>query len=764
LRTQIDAALSREKSSEKKRRIQIEGEKKEKEIVAKQQIILNLETVAQDVQRLQFTFLLLGNLNSLGRVNKYFNHLIFGKKGFVRTQMTVAIANAGLALSQVPSIMTAMVAAETLKEKKEWNEERDRAYYFIKNALKLTSLTFDYPREPRTMFINTFLEYTQRMGPRLESVICTENILFRWSRFLSEKVTPWMFVGMIPPGLQRGLTRTSFERDMMAANSILKQCRNLRQLIFRRPHYPFRFLATQHYASASQVYILMNGIMHPNILLVKDIGTSVATELISLRHVDRKAHPDIYRRLPRTLQEFQSNQHLPTALLGAFADDCDKFVSLHVDYLDFRPLQDQPDGNFEDRHIYATLNPQHFDLRHAAAADGLDRFSKKFASTMQILSFASNTVILEKHPTLRSFPAKFPNLKKLRWVIVPVPEIQAAGIQSLTTLATLYPTYFEDMRAVADACPDLEYLEIYWSKDSWSLLEYFLKKCPRLKTLGFILGVLLGDDRVFKENNDEIANQLLPKLVELKLAIELSQIHVVPSGGFMHMANRTEDWTVWKPWQKEEKEKEKEEKSEKKKQFSFDFPSLQSALEEEPLEMETQEAQPEEKEEEKDIFERQPTGADPESARASKMDVDSEQNTDLLRAVSNEDVLEQEPKQDFDVESIAAKNTDFVHVVDTRGNTQLVVMRISTDKPFIGVATHAHTIHMTENSGLGHATINGQQYKLARSSQLKIPKGANFTIETLASDLHLSTMYTPPKYPEKTVYLTRTHAELDARS
>jgi mannose-6-phosphate isomerase-like protein (cupin superfamily) len=114
------------------------------------------------------------------------------------------------------------------------------------------------------------------------------------------------------------------------------------------------------------------------------------------------------------------------------------------------------------------------------------------------------------------------------------------------------------------------------------------------------------------------------------------------------------------------------------------------------------------------------------------------------------------------IESLAAKNTDFRQVLYTAKNCQLVVMALKP-KEEIGAEVHKLDQFFRVEEGTGEAVLDGVRTPVRAGFAIVVPAGANHNIINTGNvPLKLYTLYAPPNHRDGVVHHTRDEAEADS--
>ena len=114
-----------------------------------------------------------------------------------------------------------------------------------------------------------------------------------------------------------------------------------------------------------------------------------------------------------------------------------------------------------------------------------------------------------------------------------------------------------------------------------------------------------------------------------------------------------------------------------------------------------------------------------------------------------------------DIAAITIKNEEFLQVLYTAKNCQLVVMSLKPRKE-IGAEIHKLDQFFRVEQGSGEAVLDGVRTEIRAGTAVIVPAGTNHNIINTGSfSLKLYTLYAPPNHRDGVVHHTRDDAEAD---
>jgi mannose-6-phosphate isomerase-like protein (cupin superfamily) len=114
-----------------------------------------------------------------------------------------------------------------------------------------------------------------------------------------------------------------------------------------------------------------------------------------------------------------------------------------------------------------------------------------------------------------------------------------------------------------------------------------------------------------------------------------------------------------------------------------------------------------------------------------------------------------------DIESLAVGNSEFLRVLYTASNCQLVLMALRP-KEEIGMEVHTLDQFFRVEEGSGDAVLDGVRTKIQAGFAVLVPAGTKHNIvNTGNAPLKLYTLYSPPNHRDGVVHHTRAEAEAD---
>ena len=111
------------------------------------------------------------------------------------------------------------------------------------------------------------------------------------------------------------------------------------------------------------------------------------------------------------------------------------------------------------------------------------------------------------------------------------------------------------------------------------------------------------------------------------------------------------------------------------------------------------------------------------------------------------------------IETDTMENENFRKVLNTSGNSQLVVMAIQPHDD-IGMETHAdHDQFIRIEQGSGKAILDGQEFAIADDFAVVIPAGTEHNITNESDEvMKLYSVYSPAEHPDGTIDITKADA------